>query len=93
MECTGEPARTSPFIEEIVIHGRGRSDLPTEVDLFAAQLMEQLRAARYQRSLICDRTVANVLAYARLVLDAPAGSHTATVLGRWSGSARPGRGG
>ena len=49
VDCTGEPARTSPLIEEIVIHGRGSFDLPTEVDLFAAQLTEQLRAARHQR--------------------------------------------
>jgi len=23
VDCTGEPARTSPFIEETVIHGKG----------------------------------------------------------------------
>jgi predicted ATPase len=80
VDCTGEPARTSPFIEEIVIHGRGSFDLATEVDLFAAQLMAQLRAARHQRLLICDKTVANVLAYARLVLDPSADPQTATVL-------------
>jgi predicted ATPase len=80
VDCTGEPARTSPFIEEIVIHGRGGFDLPTEVDLFAAQLMTQLRTARHQRLLICDKTVANVLAYARLVLDPSADPLTAPVL-------------
>jgi len=80
VDCTGEPARTSPFIEEIVLHGRGSFDLPTEVDLFAAQLKEQLRAARHQRLLICDKTVANVLAYARLVLDSSADPLTAPVL-------------
>ena len=41
-----EPARHSPFIEEIVVHGKGEFDLETEVDLFAAQLSAQLRAAR-----------------------------------------------
>ena len=25
VDCTGEPARTSPFIEETVIHGKGVS--------------------------------------------------------------------
>jgi thymidylate kinase len=35
-----EPARNSPFIEEIVVHGKGQFDLETEVDLFAAQLRE-----------------------------------------------------
>ena len=41
-----EPARHSPFVEEIVVHGKGCFDLETEVDLFAAQLSAQLRAAR-----------------------------------------------
>jgi hypothetical protein len=33
-----EPARGSPFIEDVVVHGKGQFDLVTEVDLFAAQL-------------------------------------------------------
>lgn len=66
--CTGEPARTSPFIEEIVLHGKGEFDLATEVDLFGAQLSATLRAARHQELLVCDKTVVNVLAYARLML-------------------------
>lgn len=78
--CTGEPARTSPFTEETVIYGRGEFDLALEVDLFGAQLSTQLRAARHHDLLICDKTVMNVLAYARLVLDAPTGSQTAAVL-------------
>lgn len=80
VDCTGEPARSSPFIEETVIHGRGSFDLATEVDLFATQLSVQLRAARHQQLLICDKTIMNVLGYARLVLDAPPGSHTGEVL-------------
>lgn len=80
VEFVGEPARSSPFIEEIVIHGRGEFDLVTEVDLFAAQLSAQLRASRHQKLLICDKTIANVLAYARLVLDAPSGSHESSML-------------
>jgi predicted ATPase len=75
-----EPARHSPFIEEIVVHGRGRFDLETEADLFGAQLSAQLRAARQHSMIICDKTIANVLAYARLVLDAPPGSREAAVL-------------
>jgi predicted ATPase len=78
--CTDEVARTSPFIEEIVIHDRGTFDLVTEVDLFAAQLTSQLRASRHHALLICDKTVVNVLAYARLVLEAPPGSQTAAVV-------------
>ena len=72
--CSGEPARTSPFIEEIVLHGKGSFDLATEVDLFAAQLEHQLRVARHHQLAIFDKTIANVLGYARLVLDAPDGS-------------------
>ena len=79
-----EPARHSPFIEEIVVHGKGQFDLETEVDLFAAQLSAQLRAARQHTMIICDKTIANVLAYARLVLTDPAGQ---------PGSRRPGRDG
>src|SRR6266545_5472542 len=78
--CSGEPARTSPFIEEIVLHGKGSFDLATEVDLFAAQLQHQLRTARHHQLAIFDKTIANVLGYALLVLDAPDGSIEQCVL-------------
>src|SRR6266568_7089075 len=68
--CVEEPARHSPFIEEIVVHGKGRFDVECEADLFAAQLSAQLRAARQHTMIICDKTIANVLAYAWLVLPA-----------------------
>lgn len=80
VDCTGEPARTSPFIEETVIHGKGGFDLACEVDLFAAQVSATLRAARHPRLLICDKTVVNVLAYARLVLATVPGGPDAAVL-------------
>ena len=75
-----EPARSSPFIEEIVVHGHGQFDLETEADLFGAQLSAQLRAARQHAMIIADKTIANVLAYARLVLAAPPGSREEAVL-------------
>ena len=75
-----EPARHSPFIEEIVVHGKGTFDLETEVDLFAAQLSAQLRAARQHPMIICDKTIANVLAYAWLVLETPPHSRAAAAL-------------
>lgn len=75
-----EPARHSPFIEEIVVHGKGSFDLETEVDLFAAQLSAQLRAARQHPMIICDKTIANVLAYAWLVLETPPRSRAAATL-------------
>ena len=75
-----EPARHSPFIEEVVVHGKGAFDLETEVDLFAAQLSAQLRAARQHTMIICDKTIANVLAYAWLVLETPPGSQAAATV-------------
>jgi predicted ATPase len=75
-ECTGEPARYSPFVEEIVLYGQGGFDLAAELDLFAAQLSTQLRAARHHAVLVTDKTLANVVAYARLLLPA---SNEATV--------------
>ena len=75
-----EPARHSPFIEEIVVHGKGTFDLETEVDLFAAQLSAQLRAARQHTMIICDKTIANVLAYAWLVLETPPRSRAAAAV-------------
>lgn len=76
----GEPARTSPFMEEIVIHGRGTFDLAAEVDVFAAHLQLHLRTARHHQLLIADKTIINVLAYARMLLNVEPGSLEATVL-------------
>ncbi|MFD8339978.1 AAA family ATPase [Streptomyces solisilvae] len=67
--CMGEPARFSPFMETIVLHGKGSFDLVAELDLFAQQLTAPARTARNHRLLIADKTPANVLALARLVLD------------------------
>ncbi|MFC8428537.1 AAA family ATPase [Streptomyces sp. NPDC057253] len=67
--CTGEPARSSPFMEEIVLHGKGNFDLPAEIDLLGQQLSIPLRTARNHQMLITDKTPMNVIALARLVLD------------------------
>jgi hypothetical protein len=50
-----EPARTSPFIEEKVIHDKGAFDLVTEVDLVAAQLTATLRTSRHHDLLIYEQ--------------------------------------
>lgn len=63
-----EPARASPFVEEVVFLGRGEFDIFTEVDLLGAQLSQQLRAARHSEILICDKTILNVLAYTKELL-------------------------
>ena len=78
--CTEEAARVSPYMEEIVLHDVGTFDLAAELDLYAAQLSAQLRAARNYALLITDKTVMNVTAYAKLVLDT-SDARTAAVLG------------
>lgn len=75
-----EPARSSPFIEEIVIHEHGTFDLAAEVDVFATHLQYQLRTARNHQLLIADKTVVNVLAYARMLLDITPDTIDAVVL-------------
>ncbi len=47
-----------------------------------------LRAARQHTMIICDKTIANVLAYAWLVLPAPPGSREAAVLQAMEGFCR-----
>lgn len=69
-----EPARRSTFIEKIVVHGRSGFDLETEAGLFGAQLSVHLGAARQHTMIICNKTIANVLACAWLVLPASPGS-------------------
>lgn len=81
----GEPARSSPFMEEIVIHNRGTFDLAAEVDVFAAHLQLQLRTARNHQLLIADKTIINVLAYARLLLKVQPGSVERAVLDAMEG--------
>ncbi|MGQ0777632.1 MAG: hypothetical protein ACT4NY_25030 [Pseudonocardiales bacterium] len=76
----GEPVRSSPFMEEIVIHQRGTFDLAAEVDVFATHLQYQLRTARNHQLLIADKTIINVLAYARMLLDIAPDSIDAAVL-------------
>jgi predicted ATPase len=66
--CVDEPARHSPFMEDIVLRGRGKFDVAAELDTFAAMLTSHLRAARNHAALVTDETPLNVVAYARSVL-------------------------
>lgn len=75
-----EPARSSPFMEEIVIHQRGSFDLAAEIDVFATHLQYQLRTARNHQLLITDKTIVNVLAYARMLLNSEPDTIEAAVL-------------
>lgn len=56
------------------MHGRGRFDREAVADLFGAQLSAQLHAARQHTMIIWNKTIANVLTYAWLVLPTPPGS-------------------
>jgi nicotinamide riboside kinase len=72
--CVDEPARSSPFMEDIVLRGLGTFDVTAELDTFAAQITTQLRAARHHSVLVADKTPVNVVTYARCLLppqDAP----------------------
>ncbi len=66
-------------MEDIVLHREGNFDLVAELDLFAQHFTVPLRAARHHQVLITDKTPANVLALAGLVLD-PTEPGTASVL-------------
>ncbi|WP_412983427.1 ATP-binding protein [Nostoc sp. UIC 10607] len=75
-----EPARQSPFLEEILIHKKGKFDIFTELHLFAAQLTEELITARNHELIICDRSLVSVLGYARLLLTADPNSFESSML-------------
>jgi nicotinamide riboside kinase len=64
----GESARESPFLETVVVHGRGAMDISAELHIFASQIVREQLQARHLELLVCDKSVVNVLAYARLVL-------------------------
>lgn len=74
-------------MEDIVLHGQGNFDLVAELDLFAQHFTVPLRAARHHSVLITDKTPANVLALARLVLD-PTEPRTALLLGAFEAMCR-----
>lgn len=84
----GEPARSSPFMEDVVLHKLGDFDIVAEVDVFAAHLRAQLRAARNHQLLIADKTIINVVAYAMMLLDRSNDLHTADVLNAMVGFCR-----
>jgi nicotinamide riboside kinase len=63
-----DPARDSPLVAEVVADPGRVFDLIIEVDLLAATITQQIRAAHGRQLLIADKTVANVVAYARILL-------------------------
>ncbi|HEX3960603.1 MAG TPA: AAA family ATPase [Trebonia sp.] len=69
-----ETARRSPFIEDVVIHGKGPLSLEAEIQLFAAHISEEQLAARHHEIMISDKTIANVIGYARLLVAETSGA-------------------
>lgn len=63
-----ETARENPIIEATRIHGRGEVDVFGQLSLFGTKLTQEALQARYNEMLITDKTVMNVLGYARLLI-------------------------
>ena len=63
-----DPARDSPLVAAVVADPARSFDVTIEVDLIAATISGQIRAASGRGLLVVDKTAANVLAYARLLL-------------------------
>ena len=63
-----ETARTSAFVEEVVIHDHGAFDIAAELHLLSSQIAQEQLLARHHELLICDKTVANVLGYSSILL-------------------------
>jgi len=58
---------------------RPSPDLTCEIDLFAAQISAQVRAARLHKLVIADKTIANVLAYCQVAMPAPSAEEHAVI--------------
>jgi AAA domain len=63
-----EPARASPFVDDVVLHQAGDFDMLLELDLFAAHITNAVRAARSHQVVLGDKTPTNVLAYCKMVV-------------------------
>jgi predicted ATPase len=66
--CLVERARTSPFVELAVVHGVEQLGIDGELHLFAIQIADEQLYARNHEVLFCDRSIASVVGYARLLL-------------------------
>jgi predicted ATPase len=66
--CLVERARTSPFVELAVVHGVEQLGIAGELHLFATQIADEQLFARNHDVLFCDRSIASVIGYARLLL-------------------------
>jgi predicted ATPase len=69
-----ETARRSAFVDAVVIHGAGKFSVEAELHLFATQIAEEQLSARQHELIICDKTIANVVGYAKMLIPEEDGS-------------------
>jgi predicted ATPase len=84
----GEPARASPFVDDVVIHNAGDFDMLLELDIFAAHITNTLRAARSHDVVLADKTPTNVLAYCKMLIHTEPGTWDAEMVGAMDGFCR-----
>jgi predicted ATPase len=84
----GEPARASPFVDDVVIHNAGDFDMSLELDIFAAHITNALRAARLHDVVLADKTPTNVLAYCKMLIHIEPGTWDAEMAGAMDGFCR-----
>lgn len=61
-------AGDSSLLADVAVRSPGVGDLSAELDVLAATISGQIRAARRHRLLVVDRTAASVLVHARVAL-------------------------
>lgn len=66
-----DQARASSLITDTVTDPDGTFDLAAELHLLTTTIAQQIHAAAGHQLLVTDKTVANVLAYARLLMAGP----------------------
>ncbi|MGH3920122.1 MAG: AAA family ATPase [Pseudonocardiaceae bacterium] len=84
----GEPARTSPFVDDVVIHKAADFDMTLELDIFAAHITNSVRAVRSHEVVLCDKTPTNVLAYCKMLLHIEPGTWDAAMTDAMDGFCR-----
>lgn len=61
-------AGDSSLLADVAVRSPGGGDLPAELDVLAATISGQIRAAHRRQLLVVDRTAASVIAHARVAL-------------------------
>lgn len=77
-----ERARESPFVEDAAVRRVAAFTVNGELHLLGEQIAAEQRLARHHELLVCDKTVANVLGYSRLLLGTSNDVYTRNLLDR-----------